>query len=579
MSTSPTSRPAFATPPTLADLLDRVLQDERLSPDRRRDVGSALRTLARALRREPAAIPANPRFLQAKLKELSPAAAGLSPRRWANVRSLVSATLMDAAITSLPGRRLTPLSPAWQRLYDVLPSERLRNALSRFIGACSVAGIEPDQVDDAVMDRYRDDLLERSLLKNPRKIHQVTCHCWNLARRQLPVWPQQALTVPAYRDMYALPWSTFPASLREDTERWLAVLSGHDILATSGPLRPLRPATIKTRRQQVHWLASALVHRGRDPATLRALADLISIDAVKDGLRFLLERHGNKPTRHLQNIVYALRSVAQWVGADDAHLAQLADLCRRLSPGAAGLTQKNRATLRQFDHPDNVDALLSLPPTLLARARRRTGPSAYAALDVQVAVAIELLLVAPVRIGNLASVQLGRNLVQVGRNGPRHLVFPSADVKNEEDLEFPLPAETTVLLDLYCRDFRPRLLRHPGDWLFPGANGKHKSANTLALQIQARIRAVTGLNVTPHQFRHIGAKLFLDANPGGYEVVKRVLGHRSHNTTTAFYCGAESAAAVRHFDAQILRLRSAGTTDLPARRQGGAATQKRRAAR
>ncbi|MBK8210344.1 MAG: hypothetical protein IPK78_10605 [Rhodospirillales bacterium] len=101
----------------------------------------------------------------------------------------------------------------------------------------------------------------------------------------------------------------------------------------------------------------------------------------------------------------------------------------------------------------------------------------------------------------------------------------------------------------------------------------------MALQIQARIRAVTGLNVTPHQFRHIGAKLFLDANPGGYEVVKRVLGHRSHNTTTAFYCGAESAAAVRHFDAQILRLRSAGTTDLPARRQGGAATQKRRAAR
>ena len=51
------------------------------------------------------------------------------------------------------------------------------------------------------------------------------------------------------------------------------------------------------------------------------------------------------------------------------------------------------------------------------------------------------------------------------------------------------------------------------------------------------------------------AKIYLDRNPGGHEVIRRVLGHRSINTTTSFYTGFETAAAVRHFDAVILQLR------------------------
>jgi integrase len=64
--------------------------------------------------------------------------------------------------------------------------------------------------------------------------------------------------------------------------------------------------------------------------------------------------------------------------------------------------------------------------------------------------------------------------------------------------------------------------------------------------------------VNAHLFRHIGAKLYLDAHPGAYEVVRRVLGHRSMDTTTGFYTGLETAAAVRHFDETILRLRKQG---------------------
>jgi integrase len=70
-----------------------------------------------------------------------------------------------------------------------------------------------------------------------------------------------------------------------------------------------------------------------------------------------------------------------------------------------------------------------------------------------------------------------------------------------------------------------------------------------------------GLRVNPHLFRHIGAKLFLDGNPGAYEVVRRVLGQRSIETTTNYYTGCETAAAVRHFDAEILKLRRTGSVE------------------
>ncbi len=55
--------------------------------------------------------------------------------------------------------------------------------------------------------------------------------------------------------------------------------------------------------------------------------------------------------------------------------------------------------------------------------------------------------------------------------------------------------------------------------------------------------------------RHLGAKLFLDQEPGLYEVVRRVLGHRSIDTTTASYTGFETKAAALYFDEVIERLR------------------------
>jgi hypothetical protein len=51
-------------------------------------------------------------------------------------------------------------------------------------------------------------------------------------------------------------------------------------------------------------------------------------------------------------------------------------------------------------------------------------------------------------------------------------------------------------------------------------------------------------------------KIFLDRNPGQYEVVRLLLGHKDITTTVAFYAGAESASAARHYARTILGIRA-----------------------
>jgi hypothetical protein len=111
---------------TIADIIERTKADEALTPRRRDDLCSALRTMARALGLDPSALPADPRILRQKLSQLSPAAAGVSARRWKNLRSLVLAALKRAGIKTMPGRYRATLIPEWIVLRAELTDLQLR---------------------------------------------------------------------------------------------------------------------------------------------------------------------------------------------------------------------------------------------------------------------------------------------------------------------------------------------------------------------------------------------------------------------------------------------------------------------
>jgi integrase len=64
-----------------------------------------------------------------------------------------------------------------------------------------------------------------------------------------------------------------------------------------------------------------------------------------------------------------------------------------------------------------------------------------------------------------------------------------------------------------------------------------------------------GVRLTPHQFRHLAAKLILDHNPGAYELVQQLMGHKNLQTTINFYAGVDTRRAGRAQAELISRLK------------------------
>jgi integrase len=354
-------------------------------------------------------------------------------------------------------------------------------------------------------------------------------------------------------------------------------LAGADPLADL-PFRPLRPATLRTRRLHALTLASALVHRGRDSAGVTGLAALVEPAALREALRFVLGRSGGKPTPYLRQLaVTALLVARHWAKVPQAQEQALQAIARRCEPpgGPPGLTAKNRAALRRLeDDPALVRKLLALPERLARGLERGRGPLPRRdALRLQAALAVGILLAAPIRVANLAGLRLDRHLLRQGRGPDQrvHLALPASEVKNGQDLEHPLPPWVVELLDLYLARGRPALQAAgagpgsgPDPWLFPGARtGEGKTVQALRQQVKDATEKGLGLRLTPHQFRHACGLVYLMADPGGHEVVRHLLGHRSIATTVKHYAGMEAAAALRHYDAVVLERRQEGTATLP----------------
>jgi len=560
VSITPSSRAAITPPPshaTLQNVYTRASADPSLSPHRRQDICSALRKMAIAFDRPLEAIPAHPGYLRQRLERFTPATVGMSQRRWINVVSLVRAGLRLAGLSTVPGRYTLPMSPEWQDLWRRINDLRTRNALSRLARYCSEIAITPEQVNDTFMDRFRLGITEEGIVRNPREVHRVACKAWNRLIGIASDWSLERLSEPSYRVSHTLPWCRFPHTLKVEVDSYLDRLAGKDLLAELD-FRPLRPSSIATRERQLRQFASALVHRGRDPQTLGGLADLVAIDTFKDGLRFFLDRAGNKKTKAVHDLACALKAMARHqVKVDAAQLDRLRSICRQLDPGGRGLTDKNRELLRQFDDERNLASLLLLPERLVAQACRHRVPTRAEALLVQLALAIEIELMVPIRIGNLARLDHERHLLRTRTHGRGvvHLVIPGDEVKNGVDIEAVLPAPTVALLDLYVGTYRPLLFTVPSSFLFPGKGGRPKNRHTLGLQISQVIRKRTGLRVNPHAFRHIMTKVGLTAEPGNYGMMRLVNGHKSVGTVERYYSGTEGPVAVQRFDNHVLRLR------------------------
>lgn len=538
--------------PTLADALVALLEAP-LTDIQKRDIRSAVKTFCKALGLSPDEVPASPIYIRRKLESISYVAHGYSKGRWGNVKTGV-ARAAGLVGKSYPSRNTTPLLPKWAALLQTLPASLKRkvSAAARYL---SGLGIEPDTVSLEDLYGYRDTILNDRLRANAEQAWDDTLWGWNRAVAQFPdTWPQITIPRDEKREVYVYPFAFFPPSFEADVNAYADRMRNVN-LDDDGPLRPSRPATIETRTRQLRTAASVLARSGVDPATITGIARLVEVDNFKLILHFHIKRAGGKTSGGVAQIASCLRNVARhYVKVDEEHDRKMSALCKRVSVQTGGLTAKNRERLRPFDDPEHVRRFLCLPHTIRQHVERDKRAPAQKAVLAQMAAAIALLQAIPIRIANMCAIDINRHLKPQRKEV--HLVISESETKNRHPVDFNIPEHALGILRWYMTEYRPYLVREPTDALFPGRNGKHKTAATLGLQIKKTVFEFTGLAFNVHLFRHFAGKAFLDQQPGNYEVVRQVLGHKRLDTTTSFYSGAEAKQASVMFNDMVDTLRA-----------------------
>lgn len=534
--------------PTLADVLLRI--DVMEEGTRRRDLRSAVTSFCKAVGKRPEEILVIPHEIRALREAVQPLAIGISKARWANICSGLNKAI--ALVQDLvPSRNTTPLLPEWEALLDALPKS-LKRKLSSGARYFSGKGVKPSVVSLDDLLGYCEAIKTNRMRRNAEQAADEFLWAWNRTAPQYPAWPQVHIPREDKRDTYSLPLETFPPSFAADIDAYIGRLSQGILFDLDdeddddidfGPLRPVRPATVATRQRQLRAAASALVHSGVNPAEITSIATLVALPNARRILHFMMQRNpdGQSSAGVAQLAIFIAKIAKHWVKVDTAHHDKLKRLASRVAVPVSGMTAKNRDRLRVFDDPEMVAAFVCLPDTIQKAVEKdRRAPKLKAHL-AQMAAAIAIQIVIPLRRTNLAAIDIKRHLV-ANRNGV-YLVIPEAETKNREPINFQIPGFALEVVKWYIRDYRPYLVTVESSALFPGRGDAFKSPQTLGLQLQDTIKQFLGIDFNIHLFRHAAGKIFLDINPGNYEVLRQLLRHKSINTTTSAYSGAETRQA------------------------------------
>jgi integrase len=286
-------------------------------------------------------------------------------------------------------------------------------------------------------------------------------------------------------------------------------------------------------------------------ARLTSFSALIHPEASQKILEGYWGKDGERPTTYTINLSCRFVALAHAIGGiDEDTLQQLEDTRFTLEQHREeGMTPKNLALIRSVLTNGVWSRVVNLPHQLMRQARLERHAPVRAAVLAQIAVAVAILTVAPIRLGNLASIRLGENLIKPeGPDSNYWLTFAKYEVKNRSALQSELDETVTAIINEYVHDFRPALVRGSNaDWLFPGESGEHKEKISFSTQIVERVQKSTGLRITVHQFRHAAGALILRHRPGEYELVRRILGHKSVQTTIGFYLNLETTQASEIF--------------------------------
>src|SRR5258705_3483472 len=249
--------------PTFADAIKTITAATDLPGPTRRHWCSSLVGIARAFDQPPEVIPARYSAVRARMAGLHHVPLGWVPKTLANHKSNTKAALIWFAREKDVLSHGVPLSPVWDRLRIQLTDPSARYRLMPLMRFCSGVQIEPDALDEVVIDRYMDHRTRTTARASDVASRRILARLWNAAVDKIEGWPQLRLVEPPVKTAEGPTWDDFPKDLRTDIEAYLAGLNRIRQNKAGHRIRPCKPSTITTRRRELVAAAQTAGSIGR----------------------------------------------------------------------------------------------------------------------------------------------------------------------------------------------------------------------------------------------------------------------------------------------------------------------------
>ncbi len=541
-------------PTTLAEVLDVLKSNPDPNKKRQQSKLSAISRVSTYMNRPPSDIPTDIPQLRKLLASLHPAACGVKPNTLSTTKSDLASALRAVGVLQ-DFEAKSELTPEWGAFLTTVQSTHQVWGLMRFARFCSARSVLPADIDHNVVQAFQT-ALDAVLLKNePAKYIQSMIDTWN------HVIDKHGLDLPRLdrlsSDRYvARPLTDYPESLQAEIKAYIDRLAQRDLFSDDGPDKPLRQTSLRNTEAHLRQMLDALVSAGQRSEHFVSLSELITVPNLKTAFRTIIDRRGTDGLPSgLSNVAATCIAIARHhLNVPEDVLKALKDIHKRVATSPRGMSPKNAERLAQFNDWENVALLLGLPDTLMARAddKPTCRDSALAAMH---AAALTILLSCPMRVKNLANLDLDKHLIPArsGTHTYYSIRIEGVEVKNGEPIEVKLNTRSSKLLHRYIMQFRPQVSQAGGRALFPrSSDGKPRAPSNFGSELTQRVLRETGLKVHPHLFRHIAAKLYLEERPGDFETVRRLLKHKRQQTTMDFYASLSNQWAHDHYDDVVL---------------------------
>lgn len=537
--------------PTLADIRLVTAQSTYFPEKKRQRIDQSIKAIWRYSGRRLETIPATVPAVREVIDSIVPAAHGVSRPTIMNVKNhvmhaMAQSGLVPAASGYMKPRK--PLSPAWTAVVAQQRSHAERNALWSLTHFLNEQGVPPAQVDDSWFAAFEAYMAESSPRANQHHLIRQAATHWNAICARSPGLKLKELTVPPSRlRRRSIDASSFTQAFRDDRDNYLWWASNDDIFAENARPVVLKKATVANYKNRLDRCACILVESGVDVASITALADLVTVENFKTILRGVLAADtSSQRSETFGTAITLVRMAKDWVRPELDHMKELEKIKRKLPKPKMIMTEKNKLIVSQFDDPLVLERLAGAPNKMWARLAKgeKLGPRSRLGL-AQGAIGLEVLLTMPLRLSNLTALSFGRHVI-LRPNGTSSIIIQAEDTKSGRAIEFDISSSLAEKLHEYYTQIVPSITGSQYPSLFCRTDGVGKGFAQVRNLIQTYFKEYVGFHMNPHAFRHLSAKIILDANPGAHVMVQELLGHKNLQTAVSYYAGLNSRRAGRH---------------------------------